>query len=279
MTPVRVRRNRVELSKKARDELAGIKIIPCQKCHILYVLPDITGATNSLQNSRLYPLRTMKKALLLAVILLFTLSLSAGQEEAFDSFNGDYMDATVEVRSHNNGAFMEEGSGFIYQSEYIITSDHVIASRGYAKDSIQVSLGENDSWRNAEIVGRDTDSDLAVLKAETLPPEARSLDFSQSNPEIGQELLIIGNPYGEGENMTTGTVTGVNGTLIVDEGMVINNVVELETTIYPGNSGGPIITPDGKVAGVISARQGEERGFAVSPYTINEVVPELITGN
>ncbi len=211
------------------------------------------------------------KPVYLLVIVAFLVYPAAAEIEGFDE---SYSESVVEIKGWG-GEELNMGSGFVYESNYIVTNNHVVAPRNNPLGTIHVSFGEGE-WKNAEIVGRDYDSDLAVLEMEEIPSEADELEIAEELPEKNQELLIIGNPHGQGKKTTIGEVSGLNHSVMTQEGVTIEDAVRIEASIRPGNSGGPMITQEGEVAGIISARQGPDTGFAVSPYTAQDVLPELL---
>jgi S1-C subfamily serine protease len=170
------------------------------------------------------------------------------------------------------------GSGFIWNRQgHIVTNYHVI----YGADSIQVVL-DDQSTRDARIVGVDPDHDLAVLqitgKAETLMP----LEIGTSQDlRVGQRVLAIGNPFGLDHTLTTGVVSALGRSIKSVNDRTIENAIQTDAAINPGNSGGPLLNSAGELIGVntqIVSPSGAYAGigFAVPVDIVKRVVPQLI---
>ncbi len=172
------------------------------------------------------------------------------------------------------------GSGSIIDKRgYILTNVHVIqnASRIY------VSLSDGTQYE-AEIVGQDADSDLAVIKFD--PPEGvtlKTIQFGDSQDlRVGQKVIAIGNPYGLTRTMTTGIVSSL-GRPLKDSatGRIINNMIQTDAAINPGNSGGPLLDTKGRMIGintmiVSGSNSSAGVGFAVPSETAVRVVADLL---
>jgi serine protease Do len=182
-----------------------------------------------------------------------------------------------------------EGSGIIVRQDgYIITNDHVIASalsprtNELAQGSkIEVILPQElDKPYEATVVGRDTRTDLAVLKinARNLPV----IDFGDSdNLKVGELVVAIGNPGGLEYmgSVTVGYISGLNRTIPVEDGKELK-LIQTDAAINPGNSGGALVNTKGQLIGVNAAKIGgsafEGLGFAIPVNVISEVSDSLI---
>jgi S1-C subfamily serine protease len=132
---------------------------------------------------------------------------------------------------------------------YLVTADHVVADAG---ESMTVER-KAASW-GARVVARDTANDLAVLRISGRPSGAAPLwqKPQENRPRPGDELLLVGSPYGLAGTVTTGIVSRVSPTLI-----------QTDAAANPGNSGGPAVDGEGRVVGVLVAGGGENLNFAV----------------
>lgn len=132
---------------------------------------------------------------------------------------------------------------------YLVTADHVVADAG---ESMTVER-KGASW-GARVVARDTANDLAVLRVFGRPAGAAPLwqKPQENRPRPGDELLLVGSPYGLAGTVTTGIVSRVAPTLI-----------QTDAAANPGNSGGPAIDSHGRVVGVLVSGGGENLNFAV----------------
>ncbi|MFM7430224.1 MAG: S1C family serine protease [Flammeovirgaceae bacterium] len=165
------------------------------------------------------------------------------------------------------------GSGFVFSSDGLIfTNCHVVNNA----DKIMVSL-LNENEIEATLIGQDPDTDLAVLKIFTDGYSVSKLgDASQL--QIGQFVIAIGNPLGYQHTVTTGVVSALGRTLRSQNGMLVDNVIQSDAALNPGNSGGPLISTDGEVVGVNTAIIQGANGlsFSVDINTAKEVASQLI---
>ena len=171
------------------------------------------------------------------------------------------------------------GSGSIIDKRgYILTNVHVIADA----TKIYVSLFDGTQYE-AEVVGTDLDSDLAVIKF--TPPagmELKTIAFGDSaGLKVGQRVIAIGNPFGLERTMTTGIVSGLGRPIQNSNNRIIRNMVQTDAAINPGNSGGPLLDTSGKMIGIntmIQSSSGSSAGvgFAVPSETAVRVVADLI---
>ena len=171
------------------------------------------------------------------------------------------------------------GSGSIIDKRgYILTNVHVIADA----TKIYVSLFDGTQYE-AEVVGTDLDSDLAVIKF--TPPaglELKTIAFGDSTAlKVGQRVIAIGNPFGLERTMTTGIVSGLGRPIQNSNNRIIRDMVQTDAAINPGNSGGPLLDTNGKMIGIntmIQSSSGNSAGvgFAVPSKTAVRVVADLI---
>ena len=181
----------------------------------------------------------------------------------------------IDVMQERNGRKMAAGtgSGFVFSSDGLIfTNAHVIARPG----TIRVSLLDGTEY-DAEVVGKDTDTDIAIVKIFGSGYSSVILGDSQEL-QIGQFLIAIGNPLGYQHSVATGVLSGVGRTLRASNGRMIENVLQTDAPLNPGNSGGPLINTDGEVIGINTAIANRAQGlsFAVDINTAKEVARHLI---
>ncbi|MDY6779633.1 MAG: trypsin-like peptidase domain-containing protein, partial [Halobacteria archaeon] len=183
-----------------------------------------------------------------------------------------YMDSVVSIKVLTETGGISRGTGFVYDSQgHVVTNYHVIANE--VRVQVMFRRGE---WREATVVGTDAYSDLAVLSVEDVPNYVEDLDVAESDPEPGERVAALGNPFGLQETITHGIVSGVNRTMETTGGYLIPDVVQTDAPMNPGNSGGPLVDVNGTVVGVNRAKKGDNVGFAISPDIVNQVVPSLI---
>ena len=171
------------------------------------------------------------------------------------------------------------GSGFVYDNlGHIITNAHVVD--GANKATVTFLDG---SQYNAEIIGKDKFTDIAVIKVSEKPRLLHPLEIGDSSLlQVGEQVAAIGNPFGLSGSMTSGIVSQI-GRLLPSQnsGFSIPDVIQTDAAINPGNSGGPLLNMRGQVIGINTAIQsitGEFSGigFAVPSNTISKIVPTLI---
>ena len=171
------------------------------------------------------------------------------------------------------------GSGFVYDNlGHIITNAHVVESASKAT----VTFLDGTQY-DAEIVGKDKFTDIAVIKVSEKPRLLHPLQIGDSSLlQVGEQVAAIGNPFGLSGSMTSGIVSQM-GRLIAtpDTAFSIPDVIQTDAAINPGNSGGPLLNMKGQVIGINTAIQsltGEfvGIGFAVPSNTVSKIVPALI---
>lgn len=165
------------------------------------------------------------------------------------------------------------GSGFIISPEgFIVTNCHVAEN----SDIIEIELQDGRSYV-ADLVGLDPYTDLAVLKIYTdnLP----SVSFlKNAELKVGQLAIAIGNPFGFQCTVTTGVISALGRTLQSQTGRMIDNVIQTDAALNPGNSGGPLVDSSGMVIGVNTAVIQEAQGicFAIGAGTAEYIIGKLI---
>jgi S1-C subfamily serine protease len=170
------------------------------------------------------------------------------------------------------------GSGFVWDTEgHIVTNNHVIESAR----RIEVRFAD-DTTAEAELVGRDPDNDLAVIKVDVPASRLHPVELGDSDAlRVGQWAIAIGNPFGFEQTMTTGIVSALGRVVRQQSGFSLPQLIQTDAAINPGNSGGPLLDSHGRVIGVttlIYSNSGTNAGvgFAVPVSIVKRVVPSLI---
>lgn len=180
--------------------------------------------------------------------------------------------ATVGGQTHD----FEDGGGsaWLYDSEHLITNDHVVNG---LVEPFHAQLPGNGP-QEARVVGRDPLTDIAVLRVDK--QAATPLKISPKGARLGELCLAFGSPFGHfPESVSIGIVSGLKRSLPTGDRSTIFDVIQTDAAINPGNSGGPLVNSDCLVIGMNTAVYdgADGIGFAVPADTIAEVAGELIT--
>ena len=176
-------------------------------------------------------------------------------------------------KTKNSGLISGSGSGFIISSDgFIITNNHVVESG----EKFIVTLSDGVK-QIAELKGTDPSTDLAVLKV--YRTGLNFLSFADSSKlQVGQIAIAIGNPYGLQQTVTAGIISATGRTLRATNGRLIDDIIQTDAALNPGNSGGPLVNSTGDVIGVNTAIINFAHGicFAVSSNLANNVAGQII---
>ena len=177
-------------------------------------------------------------------------------------------------RRRDKREFQESaGSGFIISTDgYIVTNHHVVESA----DMIKVTFSDG-HVADAELKGADPSTDIAIIKV--YDAVKRALRFANSDAlKAGQIAIAIGNPMGLQNTVTVGVVSALGRTLRANNGRLIDDVIQTDASLNPGNSGGPLLNSSGNVIGVNVAIVAQAQGlcFAVSSNIAARVAGQII---
>jgi S1-C subfamily serine protease len=174
------------------------------------------------------------------------------------------------------------GSGFVIdRTGHIVTNFHVVEGAS----EVTVSFSNRDTVQ-AEVVGNDPSTDLAVLRVETAASALTPLPLGNSDAvRVGDPVVAIGNPFGLDRTVTSGIVSALQRLITAPNRFTIDHVIQTDASINQGNSGGPLLNANGQVIGVntqietgtgTSATGNVGIGFAVPANTVKDVVAQIL---
>lgn len=173
-------------------------------------------------------------------------------------------------------AYSVSGSGFfVTNNGYIATNQHVVTS---SPTKITISL-EDGTEHDAKLIWSDADLDLAVLKIDVTGVQPLSMGDSD-NLTVGQSVVAVGNPLGltYSRSVTSGIISALSRSLVVDNQLIAEGLIQTDAAINSGNSGGPLVNMNGEVIGVNTYKQsqGEGMGFAIPINLFKPIIESVV---
>jgi putative serine protease PepD len=209
--------------------------------------------------------------------------------QIYDRAAGSVAFITSQIRQASDNPFGGVQSGTATGSGFVIDPKGLIVTNAHVVDgatSITVKLGDG-STQKAMLVGKDESTDLALLRIDPNGRTLKALPLADSSSvHVGDPTYAIGNPFGLDRTLTTGVVSALQRQIQAPNGFSIDNVIQTDAALNPGNSGGPLLDAAGRVIGVNSQIEssgssvGGEAGnvgigFAVPSNTVRRVVSQL----
>jgi S1-C subfamily serine protease len=171
-----------------------------------------------------------------------------------------------------------QGSGFVYDEQgHIVTNDHVVDGAS----SVSVRLWNGETYE-AEVIGSDASTDLAVLKIDAPASVLFPLSLGDSDAvTVGDSVVAIGSPFGLEGTVTSGIVSALHRQMSSPNGFTIDDSIQTDAAINHGNSGGPLLDASGRVIGVNAQIESDSGGndgvgFAIPANTARSVVTQLL---
>ena len=196
--------------------------------------------------------------------------LAAPDDQPYAELYEAVSPSVVRLRVYGSRGVLGEGSGWLFDDDVLVTNAHVVAGG----ESVRAQFANGD-WVSTELLGSDPYSDLAALSVSP-PNDAEPLPMLDERPPVGTRVAAVGAPLGLEGSLTSGVVSGQNRTISSVRNFTISGAIQTDAAVNPGNSGGPLVTLGGDVAGVITQGGAENIGFAISAALTERVVPELI---
>jgi S1-C subfamily serine protease len=180
--------------------------------------------------------------------------------------------SVVAIHTAEKGRHRGSGSGFAFTPDgLIVTNSHVI--HGASRIRVETTQGQSS---DAELIGEDSHTDTALVRARV---ELPSLPLGSSkNLRVGQLAIAIGNPFGFECSLTAGVVSALGRSLRSSTGRLVDNVIQTDAALNPGNSGGPLCDSAGRVIGMNTAIIASAQGicFATAVDTVQWVALQLL---
>jgi len=256
-----------------------------KKVTLSVVVVLLTVSLIACQMTSLFPTLTPTATAIPALPVSSNPTDLSNQQDRFMTIYQQFSPGVVSIRTTT-----AQGSGWVYSGDgIIVTNNHVVGTE--TKVEVDFASGLKTF---GDVIGTDAYSDLAVIRVDVAASELHPLPLGDSDIlQVGQTVIAIGNPFGLSGTMTTGIISALGRALPTSSqaqgGGYFSNadIIQTDTALNPGNSGGPLLNLNGEVIGINSAIEtsgyttsGEPLnsgiGFAISIHTVKRVVPSLI---
>ncbi|MEB3353065.1 MAG: trypsin-like peptidase domain-containing protein [Cyanobacteriota bacterium] len=200
-----------------------------------------------------------------------------GMREALLAFNNqltgliqEVLPSTVTITGYSKDlADDSQGSGWIYANDLVVTNHHVVEGLVDPLTVQPVGRGPLEGM----VIGCDPDNDIALLRVPGLGGRPLALEITP--PQLGELCVAIGSPHSFRESASLGIISGLSRQIRKANGRVIEEMLQTDASVNPGNSGGPLVNIHGRVVGMNTMGPAETVNMAVPAETMAAVVPEL----
>ena len=207
----------------------------------------------------------------------FICPVVSAMREALLAFNNqltgliqEVLPSTVTITGYSKDlADDSQGSGWIYANDLVVTNHHVV--EGLVDPLMVQPVGQGPL--EGTVIGCDPDNDIALLRVPGLG--GRPLELETTPPQLGELCVAIGSPHYYRESASLGIISGLSRQIRKANGSVIEEMLQTDASVNPGNSGGPLVNIHGRVVGMNTMGPAETVNMAVPAETIAAVVPEL----
>ena len=184
---------------------------------------------------------------------------------------GSVLPSTVTIEGYSKDLTEDsQGSGWMYAPELVVTNHHVI--EGLA-DPMTVSPVGQASLMGA-VIGSDPENDIAVIRVKGLA--GSPLVLEEQTPRLGELCVAIGSPHSYRESASLGIISGLSRQIRLSDGTVIEEMIQTDASVNPGNSGGPLVNIHGRIVGMNTMGPAETVNMAIPAETLAAVIPELV---
>lgn len=197
------------------------------------------------------------------------------QLEAFNaevaSLIGRVLPSTVTVSGYSSDLSEDsQGSGWIYTPNIVVTNHHVVEN---IADPVSVQPVGGEALEG-KVLGCDPSNDIAIISVADL--NGKPLDIETKTPSLGELSIAVGSPHSFRESASFGIISGLSRQIRKEGGHALEEMIQTDASVNPGNSGGPLVNIYGRLIGMNTMGPSETVNLAVPAETIAHVVPELI---
>ncbi|MBR6993667.1 MAG: trypsin-like peptidase domain-containing protein [Methanobrevibacter sp.] len=167
------------------------------------------------------------------------------------------------------------GTGFLFKENYIITNFHIVEN----SEKIEVKTYMQNEYETAEIIGFDKINDICVLKSSKY--NSNILKFSSNKLNEGEIVITIGMPYGLDYTSTIGIISSLNHSIRLEDNSILNDVIQTNMKLHPGNSGGPLVNLNCTVIGMntMILNEYDNISFALKIDYVIDIAEKIIKGD